>query len=402
MKASNTIHRELYYQLENSASHNLHLSDDEGLVPSDVTTPFLPIEECKWNEDSPIRGIWPCGRCEVCLGYGLGRRVTSIVSRILDPTIHPMVSFTLSLPKWPVILPVINNCKNVGELLYWTPALLDGDCLGMRDILNAYRKIAFNVVESIFPDTRIGVALFLHLANDYLQFSPHLHGIICSTGIAEEYWPLKMVNGEFPELGQGWRRVLGKEKMPLRDLKNELQIGWADAVGNYFQDILSVCKQNILPGIQTKNIGYQFLKNHPGVVNNVGHEISSAIRADKKCVYVKWMKVNSAIGLEEPVAALGNVVGYGASGNLKTTQFEKERRGRYSVFFKKSGSNQSCGKHDVLCRRLAQLRYASKGVRRYQLKGLFGAALGGRGTPYGRALTQEMNKGYPRTQQGAQ
>ena len=405
MKTRDTEQCGLYYRLVTDACSKLVFVNDPGLAPGNIAKVLYPLRKCKRNEGFHFRGRYSCGKCEVCIANKFRVELDSITGRMFDPDIHPLVFFTLPLPQWPDGLPVINNCKNVGELLYWTPALLDKssrDGFRMNDILLEFKRMAFDCVESCFPNCKIGVALFLHLSNDYLQFSPHVHGVICVTGMDKQYWPLKKVNGQFPDLAKAWRRVLGPGKRSLRSFRDELHDRWSNGCGTFFEKILTNCRQGILPGIQTENIGYQFIRQHPDAVVNIGSVISEAIRDDKKCVRAQWMKINKATGLEDPEGALGNVLRYGASGNMKTTEFRDLGAGMFSVVFQKGGIRKSCGKHDVLCRRLAQLRYASKGVRRYQLKGLFGAALGGRGTPYGRALTQEMNKGYPRTQQGAQ
>lgn len=337
--------------------------------------------------------LHPCGRCEVCREYAVRERFHSLSERMLSPVVHDYAAFTLSLPKWPDVLPVVDNCKSVGELLYWTPELVN---LEMKDILRDMKAMAFGCVESCFPGCRVGVGLFLHFTNDFLQFSPHFHGVLCATGLDASYWPLKRVKGEFPKMGDAWRKVLGQGKRSLRDFRSELHERWADGLGSFYENILTKCHVSMLPGMDTTNIGYRLLQRHPDVVKDIGSVIAEAVRDDDRCLKVEWMKRDRVTGEEDPEGVFGKVLRYGLSGSMKSTEFRGLGGRMFSVVFRQNGRIRSCGDRPLLYRRLAQLHYASQGVRRYQVKGLFGAALGGRGKAYGRAFVEAMNRGYPR------
>jgi len=390
----------VYFQLLNDTHRKAFYLDDVGLVPGSPSSVLKRQVGCARNIDNPYHRDYPCGACEVCMEKGVVRKLLKLSQRMLDPEIHEYVFFTLSLPKWPFGLPVVDGCKNLGELLYWTPPLIAEPCregLGMQDILGGLKAVGFRVVESCFPDSVLGVVLFLHLADDYLQFSPHLHGVVCATALAKDCWPLKRDSrGGFPDMARAWRRALLRGGVSAREFQKMLHERWAEGLGRFFEEKLKKCSERSVPGVETKNVGYRFLNAHGHLANGIGDVIRDAVLADSKCVDARRMSRNVVTDEEDPAAAFRGVLGYGLDGHMKSTEIRSQGGWMYTVGFWLNGKWRSCGKHDVLCRRLVQLAYAGKGVKRYQAKGLFAAALGGRGRAYGDAFIAAMNRGYPR------
>ena len=283
-----------YYQLIQSIhTHALTQSNhDFGLLTNDSITKVAKTVTCSHNLSNPSCSAFPCGVCEVCRGkqaYGLSK---DIIRRTFSAFTHDYFSITLSLPKWINWIPELNGCRSFGELFFITPNLFDPSAnIPLNSTLSDLRKAGVNGIQQCFPTLRLGIIVGLHLANDFMLYSPHLHILLCGTGLEESYFPLKTdKQGKFTELGQAWRSVIGVNGgrgISVRHFKKQLLEYWADLLSAYCVNVFLQYKAGFIPGLKTQNIAYNtFTQMTVADIEALKPVIHQAILSDPACVDV--------------------------------------------------------------------------------------------------------------------
>jgi len=386
--------------LENLLSHFHSLPEkDYGLMTHHSWNRLSKAVKCKHNLSNPSRNPYPCLVCEVCRGNQVYSQFMKISSRTFSPLMshNHYYSIVLSLPKWPVGIPEINGCRNFGELFFVTPSLFQHlKDVPLNSTLSGFRKEGKDAIQDCFPKIKLGMFLGLHLVNDYMSFSPHIHAILYGTGIDERYWPLSMdQSGGFPMLGEAWRSVVGGRGKSVRELKQELLIHWADRLSDFSIEYFLQCKAGFIKPetFTTANIAFNLLTGMTvEEIKALKPIIQQAVLSDPSCVYVKPIQSDLKAKELNPAKAFQKVVEYAVARPFKHTDFRDLGGGMVCASFLKDGERKYVGDFQTMLRHMLQY-FSVYRVRKYETYGLF--HMGG-GCGKRKAFIKAMNAGYPR------
>ena len=389
-----------YYSfLERVQSHlDTQSQFDKGMLTFNSLRRVVKALNCKHNPHRYSHSPYPCGICEVCRGNQVYKQFQRISSNTFDPLIHDYYSIGLSLPRWPDEIPVIDGCRNFGELLFTTPTLFQpSKDIPLHSILSGIRTVGREAIQDCFPGMKLGMFFGLHVVNDYMMFSPHIHSVLCGTAIDESYWPLEMdVKGRFPELGQAWRTILGgRHSLSVRNVQKMLLINWADRLSEYLAQVFLQYKAGFIqPGtFPTANTAFNtFARMTQEDIEALKPIIRQAVVSDPACVYLKKVDMDLKAQKFSPAKAYKKVIEYAVTRPFKHTEFRELGAGMVSANVIEDGKKKYIGDFPTLVRRMLQY-FSIYGVRRFQAYGLFHP---GMGRVRHQAFIKAMNGGYPR------
>ena len=385
-----------YTFLSNLFLHSNQAHRDVGLVTDLSLKRLGKAMNCSHNRSAYSQG-YPCGICEVCRDRQISWQFQQVSKKTFSPLTHDYYSVILSLPKWPTGIPEFDGCKNFGELFFVTSHLFrTGRDVSLSQVLAGFRKSGMGAIQKCCPGLRLGMFSGLHLVNDWMMISPHLHVILCSTALDEKYWPLKMdEQGVFPELKQAWRSALGGRRgMSLREFNKQLLEHWADLLSTYSVQVFERYRAGFLPArFVTKNVAFRtFTGMTAADIEAMGPLIRKAVLSDPNCVHVLKIAVDPRSGEFDPVTGHKFAVKYALSRPFKHIDFRDLGGGMVSAQVMKDGKRRYVGDFQTLQRRMLQY-FSVFRVRRYQAYGLFHT---GRGMAKHAAFVRAMNEGYPR------
>ena len=394
-----------FHFLESLVPHALNPNYDLGLMTDQATKNLIKAIRCKHNIHNPNRSLFPCRICEVCRGNQVYRQFLSINQKTLSPLHHTYYSVVLSLPKWVDGMFDKKECNTFGELFFTTPHLFHSNKdVPLNSILSGFRKQGVRSIQQCFPEVKLGMFVGLHLVNDFMQFSPHLHVILCGTALDHTYLPLKMDdNGCFPTLSQAWRTPLGGRRgMSVSTLKDQLLINWADSLSSYSVSTFQQYRSGYdLHKINTQNTAYRILSQmSESDIQALQPMIRSAILHDSNCVFVKKIDTDPRTGGLDPEMGYKFALKYALSRPFKNIAFTDLGDGNVTALhssnlaskYSDDRSNQFIGSFETVKNRMLQF-FSVFRVRRYQGYGLFHS---GKGQDSHKMLIIAMNKGYPR------
>lgn len=344
-----------------------------------------------------LRGVnYPCGVCEVCRGSQVYRQFQKVSRRMFSSLKHDYYSVILSLPTWPDGIAQVGGCKSFGELFFVTPSLFDaGKEVLLNGVLSGLRRTGVEAIQGCFPGMKLGLVACLHLVNDYMMFSPHLHVILCGTAMDNDFWPLEMDQaGRFPALGQAWRTVLGGRRgMSARRFGWMLHERWVELLSSYCMQTFDRYRGGFRAGVATKNVAYgTFSGMTAGQVEALGPLIRRQVMSDPRCVQVKRIAINPKTGKVDLERSYKYATKYALRRAFRDVEFRDLGGGMVSAQVVKDGERRYAGDLETLQRRMLQYLSVSR-VRKYEGYGLFHA---GCGKVRHQAFVKVVNEGYPR------
>ena len=359
------------------------------------------IRDCKFNPNKRFaHPIHWCRKCLKCQWIISKKRL-----RLLYPSLptasssSPHLSICLQQPQ----VCFDDDRTNVlgekqktllGKLLY-VPASLSTDLeISTRHLVSGYRREAFESIKDCFPDLILGGLVSVHLDDRFMNFSPHIHAVLCGTGLLKKHWPLQRVDNSFPDLKKSWRSLIGR-KFGKKAFIHLLKEKYAERLSSYVVNYLKRLRSSLRTDIDTGRYSYacQFVCECPDL-DAFGEQIRQAVLDDPNTVYVGSITIDVKSGEQDPEVGLQNSIKYGVSGPTKDLTFRKSDNGPFIGAYTKDkkGKWKPCG---TLYRQFDQFikLHSVTYLRRYEK---YGYIRSNWGKEKQHALRLAMSKGYPR------
>jgi len=282
----------------------------------------LPVEQRRTPVDGKIRR--DCRHCIICRYHHAKKKAKQLRDAVLNPKSYPHYSVALSLPHlrepWlkkgqevPTAIRYLFALLGINHEYIWT----DGTA---RDVSSAQgvtelRKAARKSLEACFPGYRLGMLCFTHLTDDYLNYRPHFHVVLCDALV--ESRDVDITPDQIKSIGNVCKLDTFKANLAghwARELSKAISSYAATVVGSpavqqgtqeLLDPMLLKLRQRVKP---------------PDKLLSFAHRIERMAAKDSNLAYVKRIG-----GQANPIEMdLENVLDYDASGEFKRIMFAKE------------------------------------------------------------------------------